>query len=139
MASEDGQVSFGSLLHKHRLAGGLSQEELADRAGLSRRGISDLERGARTSPYPATVRRLAEALELSVADRSRLLEAAHRSTKALPAGHEAGVAQASAERPRHNLILPLTSFIGRENELAQLETLLAARRMITLVGVGGAG
>jgi transcriptional regulator with XRE-family HTH domain len=33
------------LLLQHRLAAGLSQEELAKRAGLSRRGISDLERG----------------------------------------------------------------------------------------------
>jgi transcriptional regulator with XRE-family HTH domain len=51
---------FGVLLQQCRLAAGLSQEELAERAGLSRRGISDLERGARRMPYAATVRRLAE-------------------------------------------------------------------------------
>jgi hypothetical protein len=35
-------------------AGRLSQEALAAQAGLSRRGISDLERGARRAPHPAT-------------------------------------------------------------------------------------
>ena len=35
------------LLLRYRMAAGLSQEDLAERAGLSRRGISDLERGAR--------------------------------------------------------------------------------------------
>jgi transcriptional regulator with XRE-family HTH domain len=68
---------FGLLLQRHRTAAGLSQEELAERAGLSRRGLSDLERGARRTPYPATVRRLAEALGLSEADRAALLMAAH--------------------------------------------------------------
>jgi transcriptional regulator with XRE-family HTH domain len=53
-----GPQAFGALLH--RLAAGLSQAELAERAGLSARGISDLERGVRQAPYPATLRRLAE-------------------------------------------------------------------------------
>ena len=60
----DGREPFGSLLRRHRVLAGLSQEALAARAGLSRRGIADLERGARRSPYPDTVRRLASALRL---------------------------------------------------------------------------
>ncbi len=40
---------------------------------------------------------------------------------------------------RHNLPVQLTSFIGRQNELADLTTLLASSRLITLVGVGGTG
>jgi transcriptional regulator with XRE-family HTH domain len=64
---------FGVLLQQYRLAAGLSQEELAERAGLSRRGISDLERGARRSPHPATARRLAEALDLADPERAALL------------------------------------------------------------------
>ncbi len=43
----DGPLPFGDLLRRLRLAAGLSQEALAERAGLSARGISDLERGAR--------------------------------------------------------------------------------------------
>src|SRR5215469_1929781 len=36
---------FGDLLRRHRQANGLTQAELAERAGLSWRGINDLERG----------------------------------------------------------------------------------------------
>ncbi|MBV9601226.1 MAG: helix-turn-helix transcriptional regulator [Chloroflexi bacterium] len=51
-------TSLGVLLTQHRAAAGLSQEALAERAGLSRRAVSDLERGARRHPYPSTVRLL---------------------------------------------------------------------------------
>lgn len=44
---------------------GISQEELAARAGLHRTYVSDLERGAR-NPSLASVAKLAEALELSL-------------------------------------------------------------------------
>jgi transcriptional regulator with XRE-family HTH domain len=40
-----GPGPFAVLLRQYRAAAGLSQDELAERAGLSRRGISDLERG----------------------------------------------------------------------------------------------
>ena len=53
--------SFGELLKRYRTAAGLTQEELAERAGLSARGVQDLERGTRRSPHPGTARRLAEA------------------------------------------------------------------------------
>ena len=38
-----------------------------------------------------------------------------------------------------NLRPPTTSFIGRESELAELETALKAHRLVTLTGVGGVG
>jgi predicted ATPase len=41
--------------------------------------------------------------------------------------------------PRHNLPVALTSFIGRERELAELGTALGNARLLTLTGVGGAG
>jgi len=40
---------------------------------------------------------------------------------------------------RHNLPARLTSFLGREPELAALERLVGERRLVTLTGVGGAG
>jgi transcriptional regulator with XRE-family HTH domain len=64
--------AFGVLLKQYRMRAGLAQEELAERAGLSRRGISDLERGERRSPHPATVRRLVDALNLGLAEREAL-------------------------------------------------------------------
>src|SRR3569833_1743840 len=44
---QDG-TDFGSILRRYRAAAGLTQAELAARAGMSRRGIADIERGARS-------------------------------------------------------------------------------------------
>ena len=43
------------------------------------------------------------------------------------------------EAAPHNLPIHLTSFIGRENEIAQVKTLLADHRLVTLTGSGGVG
>jgi WD40 repeat protein/transcriptional regulator with XRE-family HTH domain len=59
---------FAELLRRYRAAAGLTQEELAERAGLSSRGLSYLERGNR-QPYRDTVRRLADALMLTEEER----------------------------------------------------------------------
>ncbi len=39
-------------------------------------------------------------------------------------------------RPSHNLPLQLSSFIGREREIAEVEALLADNRLLTLTGAG---
>jgi transcriptional regulator with XRE-family HTH domain len=71
-------ASFGTLLRRYRVVAGLSQEELAQRAHMSARGISDLERGVRRAPYRGTVMQLAEALELTGDEREILEQAAGR-------------------------------------------------------------
>ena len=76
-------ASFGDLLKRFRLAAGLSQEALAERAGLSPRGVSDLERGARTNPRPGTVRLLADALALTQDERASFLAVAQGSISSL--------------------------------------------------------
>jgi transcriptional regulator with XRE-family HTH domain len=78
--SQDSQLTpFAVLLRQHRRNARLTQEALAGRAGLSPRGISDLERGLRRAPYRHTVRQLADALELAPADRESLIEAARQA------------------------------------------------------------
>src|SRR5260370_13315086 len=64
--------SFGALLRRFRLAAGLSQEELAERAGMSARGISDLERGVHRVPYRHTLIRLSEVLGLDPDQRATM-------------------------------------------------------------------
>jgi tetratricopeptide (TPR) repeat protein/transcriptional regulator with XRE-family HTH domain len=59
------------LLRRYRLARGLTQEELADASGLTRRTVANIERG-RTRPYPRSVRALADALGLSQPEREEL-------------------------------------------------------------------
>jgi predicted ATPase/transcriptional regulator with XRE-family HTH domain len=126
---------FAALLRAHRTAAGLSQEELAERAGLSRRGISDLERGIRRTPYLETVRRLADALHLDDLARAELQGAVRRAmTTSAHVDPETG---AAARRPL--LPKPLTSFVGREHEMQVVRRLLASTRLLTLVGAGGVG
>ena len=60
---------FGERLRRYRLATGLTQEQLAERSGLSARGISDLERGARGVPRKDTLQLLIQALDLPEEDR----------------------------------------------------------------------
>ena len=42
-------------------------------------------------------------------------------------------------RRRHNLPVPLTNFIGRDQEFAELSRLVASTRLLTLTGAGGCG
>ncbi len=49
------------------------------------------------------------------------------------------VVQPAAEIPRNNLPAQLTSFIGREKDIAEVKQLLSASRLVTLIGSGGAG
>ena len=63
--------AFGDLLKRYRGLVGLTQEDLAERAGLTPQGIGLLERGERRRPQRYTVRKLAEALNLWEPDRTR--------------------------------------------------------------------
>ncbi|MDP9441762.1 MAG: helix-turn-helix domain-containing protein, partial [Actinomycetota bacterium] len=67
---------FGALLKRHRLAAGLTQEALAERAGLSPKAVSDLERDPTRTPRLGTVGLLADALSLAGELRAALLAAA---------------------------------------------------------------
>ena len=57
-------TSFGELLRQRRLAAGLTQEALAERAGVSAKAVSDLERDPDRTPRLDTVGLLADALGL---------------------------------------------------------------------------
>src|SRR3954469_7658175 len=108
---------FGTLLRRYRLAAGLTQEGLAERAGVSARGVQDLERGVRTAPRADTVRLLADALALDQEGRARLIAAVHPEPVA-----PASTPSVSARRPL--LPVPPTTLIGREREVAAACTLL---------------
>jgi predicted ATPase/class 3 adenylate cyclase len=70
---------LGQLLKRYRIAAHLTQEELAERAGLSARAISDIERGLHRTPYQDTVSKLADALQLSAEEHAQFAAAARRS------------------------------------------------------------
>lgn len=102
--------TFGEVLRDERVGAGLTQEQLAERASLSARAISDLERGVKRTPRRQTVELLARALHLSPAGRTALADAP-RSRRARMSG-----------TPRTR---PVTPLVGRARELARLETALA--------------
>src|SRR5690242_2211416 len=87
------KTSLSILLKRYRLGAGLSQEALAERAGLSTRAVSDLERGLHRSPRLETLNLLAQALSLSSQQRALLLAAAR------PELHAEGEKRAAAPSP----------------------------------------
>ena len=72
----DAGPAFGVALKRFRLGAGLTQEALAERARLSARAVSDLERGVARAPRPGTLTLLSRALRLGPADRTALAVAA---------------------------------------------------------------
>jgi len=125
--------SFGALLRQFRLRAGLSQDELGERARLSAETIGALERGTRRAPYRTTVDFLSEALALMPSERAELEGAAARArgrTRTPPARRAA---------PVGNLPSPVTSFIGRDDEIRALRELLGRHRLVTITGTGGVG
>ena len=126
--------SFGALLKRQRRAANLTQEALAERAGVSARSISDLERGLSRAPHPDTVAFLADALGLTGPERATFLAAAHP---------EPATPTALTPAPLVRLSLPavLSPLIAREREEAALVHLLQrdAVRLLTLTGPGGVG
>lgn len=142
------QAPLAELLRRYRTRAGLSQQELAERAGLTVNGVGQLERGIRRRPQPHTLRALAAALNLSDAEWTLLLAGAREGAssseeQADQAGPPAGDVPALPPPkavPPGKLPAPLTSFVGRERELAAAGSLLARGvRLLTLTGPGGAG
>jgi predicted ATPase/DNA-binding XRE family transcriptional regulator len=128
--------TFGELLRRHRVAAELTQEALAERAGLSVRGIQKLEAGE-SRPYRDTAARLAAALGLLADDRGQFVAAAQPTPRSR---HPERVVQLlPAATLRASLPTPLTSFIGRERELAEVARLLSEARLVTLTGPPGSG
>jgi predicted ATPase/transcriptional regulator with XRE-family HTH domain len=126
---EDEAASFGEILRDLRLAAGLSQEMLAERARMSAAGISVLERGIRRAPNRGTLAQLADGLALSAGDRERFEAAAAQKPRR----------RKSPTSVSHNLPTKLTSFIGRVTEMGEIAGLVKRRRLVTLVGSGGVG
>src|SRR5487761_102648 len=73
MGAHPGQARPGDWLRRQRVAAGLTQEDLAERSGVSVRAIADIERGRTRKPYPSSVRSLVRALGLPEATGTDLV------------------------------------------------------------------
>jgi predicted ATPase/transcriptional regulator with XRE-family HTH domain len=147
-------TTFAAELRRLRLRAGLTQEALAERAGVSVATIGAIEEGQRRRPYPHTVAALLDALDLTPGDRTALLEVAVPTARPAPStarpAPNPGPAPArdaiEPGAPAGALPVPPTVLIGRDAELAGAVALLCppapaapAVRLLTLVGPGGVG
>ncbi len=74
--AEDRGLSFAGLLRQLRTGARLTQEELAEAAGISTRAVSDLERGINRTAHKDTALLLADALGLDETGRALFVAAA---------------------------------------------------------------
>jgi tetratricopeptide (TPR) repeat protein/transcriptional regulator with XRE-family HTH domain len=122
-------VQFATVLRRLRARAGLTQEGLAEAAGLSPRAVSDLERGVVRVPHKDTVRQLANALQLEGSPLAAFESVAGRRTRAdgLPA---------SRMLPRDT-----ASFTGRQTELQELASTAIqtadSGRVVSIYAIGG--
>src|SRR4051812_9454323 len=129
MVSEEPALS--RFLRRRRAEAGLTQEALAERAGISARTISDVERGLRSAVYRDTADRLADALGLDEAGRVELrgLGRARRAPRIRP------------DRSARGLPASPTPLVGRESDVDAVCELVrgAPGGIVVITGPGGIG
>jgi len=103
--------TLAEMLRRWRARALLSQEELAARAGLGVRTVRRFETEGTRRPHGFSVRALADALDLSDAERAELIAAA-------------GSGETAAMEVPMQLPPPVRRFFGRSDELKQLNALL---------------
>ena len=97
MVAEQPALSFAGLLRQLRAEARLTQEELAEAAGLSPRSVSDLERGINRTAHKDTAVLLAGALGLAGPARALFVAAARGH---VPAAQVLAAGRGAAPRPR---------------------------------------
>jgi transcriptional regulator with XRE-family HTH domain/tetratricopeptide (TPR) repeat protein len=148
--------TFGAHLRRLRVAAALTQERLAERAGISSAGVAALESGRRRSPRLTTISLLADALGLDAAQRASLASAATGDGSGSPAvpdrtaAPNPAAAAAALDRaapgveppPIRKELAPVggwrTPFVGRATQLSALASAWSERRRLVLI-VGQAG
>ncbi|MFI5931010.1 ATP-binding protein [Actinoplanes sp. NPDC051494] len=123
-----GNSRLAGLLRRNRLAAGLTQEELADLAGVAVRTVRNLELGRVARPRRRTLEQIADRLGLTEADRHRLLDT--RPAADDPAD-PSGVSLPGA----------LPDFVGRHGPLRRITALAGpgGPRTVVLAGPPGIG
>ena len=132
-------ATFGDVLRAHRERANLTQEELAQLAGLGVRTIREFEAGRVRRPRGHSVRLLAQALALGEDVRARFVALAYETAPT------SGEGEASPLVPRQ-LPAEVAGFTGRNELLRELDAMLCddgsgsfAVRVAAVVGMAGIG
>jgi tetratricopeptide (TPR) repeat protein/transcriptional regulator with XRE-family HTH domain len=145
------QGEFAGLLRELRKRARRTQQELADAAGVSLRTVSDLERGAATTPQKETVRLLGDALRVIGPERARFETAARGRPLAvaplavaplavapLALAPQAGAPQATPATAMRSMPRDVASFTGRRRELEQLvKSAVTSGGVVSIHAIGG--
>ncbi len=152
--AQDGNETLGAQIRRHRLAATLTQERLAEKAGISPAGVAALESGRRRTPRLTTLRLLADALDLDAAQRAALAVAAAPGVPdrtGTPGGAAGPIVfdgssglPATDRASSRSAFGPVggwqTPFVGRADQIAVLESAWSRRRRLVLVtGQAGVG
>lgn len=134
----DGHARLATLLREQRLAAGLTQAELAARAGIAVRTVRDVELGRTVRPQRTTAGLLADALRLRGHARADFVAVARGETAPVPAPRPAPEVRATPSP------LPAPPPLwGRDADVTELAQLVAAPTNgvvpVTLVGLAGIG
>jgi len=147
MMAQPPVLEFAGLLRQLRAEARLTQEELAEAAGLSPRSVSDLERGINRTARKDTALLLADALGLADPVRALFVAAARGrgpAAEVLAAGRHVvegtspDTVPGGATAPPRTLPRDLASFTGRQQELRELvEAAAGAGRVVGIHAIGG--
>src|SRR5687768_1957239 len=126
------EMSFGVWLRKQRRAFDLTRQAFADRVGCAEVTLRRIEAGT-LKPSKELASILLEKLGIPEIERPGWISFA-RGLSGFPT-HSIAL----SNKPKSNLPAPLTTFIGREKEQADVIRLLTKHRLVTLTGSGGVG
>lgn len=135
------EVSFGEWLKRQRMGRGLSREQLAHQIGCAAITLRKIEAEERR-PSAQIVERLAEIFDIPPNERTAFISFSRGDWTKAP-GEQRGETpwRDSTQSPRTNVRAPLTSFIGRTKEVADVREYVSNpdTRLVTLVGPPGIG
>jgi tetratricopeptide (TPR) repeat protein/transcriptional regulator with XRE-family HTH domain len=140
---EEPALTFAGLLRQLRAEARLTQEELAEAAGLSPRSVSDLERGINRTARKETGVLLARALGLpgTVAELFVAAARGRGSAQDVVAARRGSAMGAFAAAATRGLPRDVASFTGRQADLDQLahglDRLTAGGGVVGICAIGG--
>jgi predicted ATPase/DNA-binding XRE family transcriptional regulator len=127
------EISFGTWARNQRRLLDLTRQALANQVGCAEVTLRRIENDT-LKPSRELALILLEKLGIPENDRQQWVQFARGLT-----GHPKQAVDSSPAKPLTNLLLQLSTFIGREKEQAEIIQHINKHRLVTLTGTGGVG